>query len=398
MIEIRQISPTRRQLKEFTHFHIDLYKDNPYFVPPLVVDDLDTLNPEKNPAFDFCEADYFMAYRDGKPVGRIAAIINRQVNEASGQKAARFGFVDFIDDKEVSGALLARVEQWAREKGMEKVIGPLSFTDLDKEGCLIEGFDQLSTMATIYNYPYYPEHFEHHGYVKESDWVEYLIAIPDGIPEKHLRIAEIVKKKFGLKVVKYKSRRKIKEEYGKALFHLINDAYKDLYQFSRLTDRQIDKYIDDYLSLLDLDLVTIITDAEGTIVGVGISMPSMSRALQKSRGRFFPMGWWHLLKGLKGKNDRVDLLLVAVRPDYQAKGVNALLFVDLIPQYIKKGFKWAESNPEMEGNAKVQNQWEAFNPKLNKRRRSYVKYLVEQPAATPAAAESAAPRDLTPKA
>lgn len=380
MIEIRQISTSRSDLKKFTHFHIDLYKDNPYFVPPLVVDDIDTLSPTKNPAFDFCEADYFMAYRDGRPVGRIAAIINHQVNEASGQKAARFGFVDFIDDEEVSAALLAKVEDWARQKGMDKVIGPLSFTDLDKEGCLVEGFDQLSTMATIYNYPYYPQHFEKHGYVKESDWVEYLIAIPDGIPEKHLRIAEIVKKKFGLKVLKYTSRRKIKEEYGKALFHLINDAYKDLYQFSRLTDRQIDKYIDDYLGLLDLDLVTIITDADDKIVGVGISMPSMSRALQKSRGRFLPMGWWHLLKGLKGKNDRVDLLLVAVRPEYQAKGVSALLFVDLIPQYIRKGFKWAESNPEMEGNSKVQNQWEAFNPTLHKRRRSYVKHLTTSAA------------------
>lgn len=380
MIEIRQISTSRSDLKKFTHFHIDLYKDNPYFVPPLVVDDIDTLSPSKNPAFDFCEADYFMAYRDGRPVGRIAAIINHQVNEASGQKAARFGFVDFIDDEEVSAALLAKVEDWARQKGMDKVIGPLSFTDLDKEGCLVEGFDQLSTMATIYNYPYYPQHFEKLGYVKESDWVEYLIAIPDGIPEKHLRIAEIVKKKFGLKVLKYTSRRKIKEEYGKALFHLINDAYKDLYQFSRLTDRQIDKYIDDYLSLLDLDLVTIITDADDQIVGVGISMPSMSRALQKSRGRFLPMGWWHLLKGLKGKNDRVDLLLVAVRPEYQAKGVSALLFVDLIPQYIRKGFKWAESNPEMEGNSKVQNQWEAFNPTLHKRRRSYVKHLTTSAA------------------
>ncbi len=380
MIEIRQISTSRSDLKKFTHFHIDLYKDNPYFVPPLVVDDIDTLSPSKNPAFDFCEADYFMAYRDGRPVGRIAAIINHQVNEASGQKAARFGFVDFIDDEEVSAALLAKVEDWARQKGMDKVIGPLSFTDLDKEGCLVEGFDQLSTMATIYNYPYYPQHFEKHGYVKESDWVEYLIAIPDGIPEKHLRIAEIVKKKFGLKVLKFTSRRKIKEEYGKALFHLINDAYKDLYQFSRLTDRQIDKYIDDYLGLLDLDLVTIITDADDRIVGVGISMPSMSRALQKSRGRFLPMGWWHLLKGLKGKNDRVDLLLVAVRPEYQAKGVSALLFVDLIPQYIRKGFKWAESNPELEGNSKVQNQWEAFNPTLHKRRRSYVKHLTTSAA------------------
>ena len=375
MIEIRQIPPTRKELRDFTNFSIDLYKDNLYFVPPLVLDEINTLTPAKNPAFDFCEAEYFMAYRDGEPVGRIAAIINHQVNESSGEKAARFGFVDFIDDPEVSGALLAKVEEWARNKGMQKVIGPLSFTDLDKEGCLVEGYDQLSTMATIYNYPYYPRHFESHGYAKESDWVEYLIAIPDGIPEKHLRIAEIVKKKFGLKVVKYKSRRKVKKDYGKALFHLINDTYKDLYQFSRLTDRQIDNYIDFYLGLLDLDLLTIIADSDDRIVGVGISMPSMSRARQKSRGRFLPFGWWHLLKGLKGKNDRVDLLLVAVRPEYQAKGVSALLFTDLIPQFIKKGFKWAESNPEMEGNSKVQNQWEAFNPNLNKRRRSYVKHL-----------------------
>lgn len=376
MLEIRKISPVRKELRDFTRFHIDLYKDNPCFVPPLVIDDIETLTPSKNPAFDFCEAEYFMAYRDGRPVGRIAAIINRQVNESTGHKAARFGFVDFIDDVEVSGALLHTVEEWARSKGMEKVIGPLSFTDLDKEGCLVEGYDQLSTMATIYNYPYYPKHFEHHGYTKESDWVEYLIAVPDAVPEKHLRIAEIVKRKFNLRVVKYTSRRKIKKEYGKALFHLINDAYKDLYQFSRLTDRQIDKYIDDYLGLLDLDLVTLIVDADDKVAGVGISMPSMSRALQKSRGKFFPFGWWHLLKGLKGKNDRVDLLLVAVRPEYQAKGVSALLFVDLIPQYIKKGFKWAESNPEMEGNSKVQNQWEAFNPTLNKRRRSYVKNII----------------------
>ena len=375
MLEIKKINPTRKELRKFTEFQLDLYKGNYYFVPPLISDDVDTLSPDRNPAFEFCEADCFMAYRDGKPVGRIAAIINRQVNESAGHKAARFGFVDFIDDKEVSGALLARVEEWAREKGMEKVIGPLSFTDLDKEGCLIEGFDQLSTMATIYNYPYYSEHFEHHGYTKESDWVEFLMEVPAEVPEKHLRIGEIVKKKFGLKVVKFKSRKKIKDQYGRALFHLINDAYKDLYQFSKLSERQIDKYIDDYLGLLDLDLVTIITDSADQIVGVGISMASMSRALQKSGGRMLPFGWWHLLKGLKGKNDRVDLLLVAVRPDYQAKGVNALLFVDLIPQYIKKGFRYAESNPEMETNDKVQNQWEAFNPRQHKRRRSYVKHL-----------------------
>lgn len=377
MVEIKKIAPEKSQLKKFVKFGIDLYKGNQYFVPPLVVDELATLDPEKNPAFDFCEAEYFMAFKDGKPVGRIAAIINHQVNEASGDKAARFGFIDFVDDPEVSEALLSTVENWAREKGMDKVIGPLSFTDLDKEGCLVEGFDQLSTMATIYNYPYYPQHIERLGYQKESDWVEFVIPIPDSIPEKHLRIAEIVKKKFGVRVLKYTSRKKLKADYGRKLFHLINDAYKDLYQFSRLSERQIDKYIDEYLNLLDLDLVTLIVDSNDELVGVGISMPSMSRALQKSKGKFLPFGWIHLLKGLKGKNDRVDLLLVGVKPEYQSKGINALLFTDLIPQYQKKGFKVAESNPEMETNSKVQNQWEAFNPRQNKRRRSFVKHLAD---------------------
>lgn len=375
MLEIKKISKDKGSLKKFIKFQTDLYKGNKYFVPPLVIDDLATLSPEKNPAFDFCEADYFMAYKDGKPAGRIAAIINHQVNESSGMKAARFGFVDFIDDKEVSKGLVEAVEAWAREKGMEKVIGPLSFTDLDKEGCLIEGFEELSTMATIYNYPYYREHFEALGYEKESDWLEFQMKVPDGVPEKHLRIAEIVKKKFGLKVLKFDSRSKIKKEYGRAIFNLVNDAYKDLYQFSRLTERQIDKYIEDYINLLDLDLVTLIVDSTDRLVGIGISMPSMSRALQKSGGKFFPFGWYHLLKGLKGKNDIVDLLLVGVLPEYQSKGVNALLFVDLIPQYIKHGFKYAESNPEMEGNDKVQNQWEAFSPRQHKRRRSFVKHL-----------------------
>lgn len=375
MVEIRKISTDKSDLKKFVKFGIDLYKGNKYFVPPLIIDEIATLDPSKNPAFDFCEADYFMAYKDGKPAGRIAAIINKQVNESTGQKAARFGFVDFIDDEEVSEALLSEVEKWARDKGMEKVIGPLSFTDLDKEGCLIEGFEELSTMATIYNYPYYERHIERLGYDKESDWIEFLMPVPDEIPEKHLRIAEIVKKKYGLKILKYKSRKKIKEEYGRKLFELINDSYKDLYQFSRLSNRQIDKYIDEYLNLLDLDLVTLIVDSDDELVGVGISMPSMSRALQKSGGKIYPFGWIHLLKGLKGKNDRVDLLLVGVRPDYQAKGVNALLFVDLIPQYQKKGYKFAESNPEMETNSKVQNQWEAFNPRQHRRRRSFVKHL-----------------------
>ncbi|MDE5552515.1 MAG: GNAT family N-acetyltransferase [Muribaculaceae bacterium] len=375
MVEVKQIEPTKGNLRKFIQFELDLYKNHPCHVPPLVMDELSTLNPKENPAFDFCEAAYFMAYRDGKPVGRIAGIINHQVNKATGEKDARFGFIDFIDDYEVSEALLKAVEDWGRSKGMTKIIGPLSFTDLDKEGMLIEGFDELSTMATIHNYPYYPQHIERLGYEKESDWVEFLMEVPDAVPEKHNRIADIVKRKYDLRVLKYNSRKRIKDEYGRALFHLINESYKDLYQYSPLTERQITHYIDEYLNLLNLDLVTLIVDKENQLVGVGISMPSMSRALQKSGGRLLPMGWWHLLKGLRGKNDRVDLMLVGVRPDYQNKGVNALLFQDLIPQYIKYGYKYAESNPEMETNSKVQNQWEVFSPRQHKRRRSFRKVL-----------------------
>lgn len=375
MIEIREIPLTPKALKKFTQFQIDLYEDNPYYVPPLISDDVATLNPKKNPAFDFCDVRCFMAYKGDKPVGRIAAIINNKLNEKTGAKDIRFGFIDFIDEIEVSRGLLEKVEEWARERGLERVVGPLGFTDMDYEGMLVEGFDQLSTMATIYNYSYYPEHMNALGYDKDSDWVEYVMEVPDAIPEKHNRISEIVKKKFGLRVVKFTSKKEIKEKYGYALFQLINEAYEKLYQYSPLSDRQIEHYIDVYLGLLDLSLVSCIVDSEDKLVGVGISMPSMSRALQKSKGKYLPFGWYYLLKGLKGKNDRVDLLLVAVKPEYQGKGVNALLFQDLIPAYIAHGYKYAESNPELETNAKVQNQWDSFTHKQNKRRRSFAKIL-----------------------
>ncbi|MBR4885861.1 MAG: N-acetyltransferase [Muribaculaceae bacterium] len=375
MVEIRQLNPTRSNLKKFVEFQIDLYKGNPYFVPPLVSDEIATLDSKVNPAFDHCESAYFMAYRDGKAVGRIAAMINKQVNEKENSRQARFGFVDFIDDAEVSKALFDAAEKWAKEKGMDNIVGPLGFTDLDNEGMLINGFEELGTMATIYNYPYYPAHVERLGYEKEVDWHEFLIEIPEQIPDKHKRIAEIVKKKFNLRVVKFTSRKELKEQYGQALFELINEAYDDLYGYSRLTKRQIDYYIKIYLGMLNLDLVTLIVDGEDQLVGVGISIQSMSRALQKSKGKMFPFGWWHLLKGLKGKNDRVDLLLVAVKPQYQGKGVNALLFTDLIPAYNKYGFKWAESNPELESNAAVQNQWEAFPYRQHRNRRAFIKRI-----------------------
>ena len=375
MVEIRQINPTRSNLKKFVEFQIKLYEGNPYFIPPLVSDEIATLDSKVNPAFDHCESAYFMAYRDGKPVGRIAAMINKQVNEKENSRQARFGFVDFIDDAEVSKALFDTAEQWAKEKGMDNIVGPLGFTDLDNEGMLINGFEELGTMATIYNYPYYPQHIERLGYEKEVDWHEFLIEVPEQIPDKHKRIAEIVKKKFNLRVVKFTSRKALKEQYGQALFELINEAYDNLYGYSRLTKRQIDYYIKIYLGMLNLDLVTLIVDGDDQLVGVGISIQSMSRALQKSKGKMFPFGWWHLLKGLKGKNDRVDLLLVAVKPQYMGKGVNALLFTDLIPAYNKYGFKWAESNPELESNAAVQNQWEAFSYRQHRNRRAFIKKI-----------------------
>lgn len=376
MITVKQIPLDRSNLIKFTHFQIDLYKGNPYYVPPLVIDDVNTLTPSHNPAFDFCECACFMAYDDkGKVVGRIAAIINSAVNERKDAKELRFGWIDFIDSHEVSEALIEAASEWGRRKGMTKIVGPLGFTDLDHEGLLTFGYEELSTMATIYNYPYYVEHLERLGFKPEVEWLEYVMDVPDAIPERYSRIADIVKKKFNLRVLKYTSKKKIRRDYGHALFRLINEAYDKLYGYSPLTDRQIDYYVAQYIPLLDLKLVTLVVDGDDNLVGVGLSMPSMSRALQKSRGRLLPFGWVDLLKGLKGKNDRVDLLLVAVKPEFQSKGVNALLFQDLIPHYIEKGFKWAESNPEMAANNKVQSQWELFTRRQHRRRAAFSKPL-----------------------
>ncbi len=372
-VEIKAIQPSKRELKKYVKFGINHYKGNDCFVPPLVMDDVNTLRPDKNPAFEFCEAQSFMAYRDNTPVGRITAIINQQVNQRTGKNNLRFGFVDFIDDDEVVDALFNAAINWGKERGMTTITGPMGFSDLDHEGMLIEGFDRLGTMASIYNYPYYPRQMERMGFVKDVDWVEYLIKIPDGIPEKHQRIADIVQRKYNLKILRFKSRKKIKDEYGKALFDLINEAYDGLYGYSPLTPRQINHYIDLYLGILRLDDISVIVDANDQLVAVGISIASFSRALQKSRGRIFPFGWWHLLKPLRGKVDTVDLLLVAVKPEYQSKGVNALLFADLIPRYIKTGYCQAESNVELEGNENVQKQWEYFEREQHKRRRAYKK-------------------------
>lgn len=375
-VTIRKVSG-RRELKQFIRFNYELYKDNPYSVPDLYADMLNTFNKKKNAAFEFCDAEYFLAYKDGRVVGRVVAIINKRANLTWNKKEVRFGWIDFIDDTEVSEALIRTVEQWGKERGMTHIQGPLGFTDMDAEGMLVEGFDQLGTMSTIYNYPYYPAHMERLGFTKDADWVEYKIYIPDAIPEKHRRISELVRHRYGLKVRKYTSSKKLAKEYGQAIFELINEAYTPLYGYSALSQGQIDQYVKMYLPIVDMRMVTLITDSDDRLVAVGISMPSLSRALQKSRGRLLPFGWFHLLRALffKHRSHILDLLLVAVKPEYQNKGVNALLFSDLIPVYQELGFEYAESNPELEMNGKVQAQWEYFRTEQHKRRRAFVKEI-----------------------
>lgn len=372
-VEIREITPTKSNLKKYTKFGIDLYKGNDYYVPPLIMDDVETLSPDKNPAFDYCKAKSWMAYRDGKPVGRITGIINTVVNERTRKRDLRFGFLDFIDDKEVVDALFDALAEWGRSQGLTSMVGPMGFSDMDHEGMLTEGFEELGTMATIYNYPYYPQHMERMGFHKDAEWVEYRMTVPDKIPEKMLRVAEIVKKKYGVRTIKYTSAKKIKEEYGMALFELINEAYDQLYGYSPLSQRQIEYYIDIYLPILRLENVCLIVDSNDKLIGVGISIPSMSRALQKGRGRLLPTGWIHLLKAMYMHNDVVDLLLVAIKPEYQSKGVNALLFADLLPVYIKNGYRWAESNPELADNENVQLQWQYFERRQHRRRAAFRK-------------------------
>ncbi len=397
-VEIKKVV-SKADLKKFIRFNYELYRDNAFSVPDLYEDMLDTFQRDKNPAFDFCEADYFLAYKDGQLVGRVAAIINRRANETWKAQKVRFGWIDFVDDREVSRALIDTVKAWGRERGMTEIEGPLGFTDMDAEGMLIEGFDQLSTMATIYNFPYYPEHLEALGFEKAADWVEMKIYIPDAIPEKHKRISDIIARKYDLRlrkltdfspedrptalkdIVRFLRDTKMKREvmrngFVHRLFALINDAYTPLFGFSRMTDRQIDKYVNTYIPLLDLRMVSIVETAEGEIVAVGISMASLSEALQKAKGRLFPFGWWHMLRSLVWHRPKMlDLLLVAVRPDFQSKGVNALLFTDLIPVYQQLGFEYAESNPELEVNDKVQSQWQYFRTEQHKRRRCFKQSL-----------------------
>lgn len=373
-VEIRAVQD-KKELKRFVEFGNELYKDNPFHVPVLVDDELGTLDKDKNPAFEFCEAVYFLAYKRGRIVGRIAGIINHRANDKWNQQNARFGFVDFINDNEVVDALFGAVEDWARSKGMEMLQGPLGFTDMDKEGMLVEGFDQLGTMITLYNYAYYPKQLERIGFIKDQDWKEFKITIPETIPEKHLQIGQMVQDKYGLRVVKPKSRREL-VQYGPAVFETVNKAYSNLFEFSELIPAQIAYYCKVYIPLLRPDFVSLIVrNKDDKMVGFGVSLPSLSLALKKTKGKLFPFGFLHLLSAIKGRPKVVDLYLMAVLPEYHNRGVNALIFNDLIPVFQKLGVKYAESNPELETNMSVQMQWNYFERKHHKTRRAFIKKL-----------------------
>ena len=380
-IEIRKVE-SRSDLRTFIEFHYDLYEGNEYDAPNLYTDEVNTLRKDKNAAFDFCEAEYFIAYKDGKVVGRVAAIINNRANEKWQRKAVRFGWIDFVDDIEVSKALFKAVEDYGRSMGMTEIIGPLGFTDMDPEGMLTAGFDQLGTQATIYNYPYYPEHMERlGGWEKDNDYVEYKLYVPDQIPEKYAKVAQMIQKRYNLHIKKLKKDEIFGENgYGQKIFEVINATFGHLYGYSTLSQRQIDQYVKMYLPMIDLSLVSLVEDwntPDHKLIGVGITLPSLTRALQKCRkGRLFPFGWIHILRALKRhKTNIVDLLLVGILPEYRPKGANALLFYDLIPRYQKYGFEWGETHVEMETNEKVQGQWQYLERECHKRRRCYKKNI-----------------------
>lgn len=373
MIRIEEIRG-RKALTEFVEFAIRLYKDNDCYVPPIIADEVNNLDADRNPAFRFCDSVFFMAYNEsGVPVGRIAGFINSRYNQKSGEALCRFGFIDFIDDQEVSRALLDAVAQWGRSYNMTALAGPMGMTDLDYEGALTEGFDQLSTMSTIYNHAYYIDHYRSYGMVPDAQWNEFLIPMPEQVTDKHIRVAEFVKQKFGLRSFSETSSKRLREKYGHKIFELLNIAYSHLYCVSELDDQQIQYYIDLYLPLLPLECIRLVTDADDNLIAFGITCPSMARAQQKAHGRLLPFGWLHLAKALflKGGTDTWDLMLIAVRPDFQGKGVAAMLFTDLLPVGLKRRFKYVSAYPQLITNTKVTDQWKYFDHTINRRRATF---------------------------
>lgn len=378
-IEIKTVK-SKSELKQFIRFYYDLYRGSKYAVPFLFFDELATLSRDKNPSFECCDAEYFMAFRDGRMVGRVAAIINRRANERWNRQQVRFSWFDFVDDPEVSQALLQKVEEWGKEHGMNEIAGPLGFTDMDREGMLIEGFEEIATHYVNYNYPYYPKHMEQMiGWEKDNDYMEYHVKVPDVVPDKFAKLSAMIEKRYNLHTRKFTSHELVDEGMGRHIFHMINETYKDLYGYSNLSERQIDMLVDSYIKKADLNLVTGVVDGNENdkLVGFGITFPSFARVMQKSHnGSLWPLTWWRLLRVLKWhKTDTVDLLLIGVLPEYRAKGANALIFNELIQRFQDYGFKWAEAMQQMETNEGVQSHWQYLESRQHRRHRCYKKNL-----------------------
>ena len=367
---------TKSELRRFVQFGIEHYEGNPYYCPPIFFDEVNTFDPESNPALEVCDFILYMAYRNGKIVGRIAGIINHRANEAWGVKKCRFGWFDFVDDYSVFCSLIDAVAEWGRARGMERLNGPVGFTDFDHQGLLIEGFDYNAPMASLYTHPYYIAHYERYGLVKEADWIEYQITPPKQAPERMRRVVDLVAKRYNLHTVKVKSVRELKQRYGYTYFDVLDSAYQKLYNYQPMTPRQKQYYCKMYFPLLNFDFVTMVANEKDEIVAVGLGMPSLSEALRKCRGRLFPFGWYHLIKALKAKKmTDFDLLLIAVRPDYQDKGVTSLIFNEMTPHFTKYGIQRVETTAILETNHKSLANFADFEYIQHKRRRAYIKSL-----------------------
>ncbi len=377
-VEIKKVAD-KKALKTFVNFYYDLYRDCPFAVPFLYSDEMATLSPSQNPAYEHCEVQLFLAYKNNKVVGRVAAFINKKANERWNRKQVRFGWLDFVDDLEVSTALIKTVEEWGKARGMNEIAGPLGFTDMDREGMLIEGFDRLATMYINYNYPYYAEHINKiGGFVKDNDYIEFYIKIPETVPEKFAKLSKMIETRYNLRVRKFTRRELVKEGKGYEIFDILNQTYDGLYGFAKLDSKQIDKLVNEYIKIADLNLVVGVEDANiNKLVGFGISFPSFSKALKKTHdGHLLPFGWWHLLKILKfHRTDTIDLLLIGVLEDYRSKGANALIFNELTQQANEYGFKWAEAMPQMETNKGVLSHWQYFETEQHRRHRCFCKQL-----------------------
>jgi len=363
------------EMSDFIHVTDRIYRDCTQYVPDFESDIRGLFDHRKNPGLEFSDIQPFVAYRGNAPVGRIVGIINRKANEKWNIRNVRFSMIEFIDDPEVSSALIGAVETWGKERGMEKIHGPLGVTDFDKEGMLVEDFNLKGSMTAIYNPPYYPRHMEALGFEKEVDWQQVRIRIPEEVPARYARTAQYAREQIGLTVKKC-SKRELLGECGQQVFRLFNAAYAPIFGFSELSPRQVNSFLRKYLVLIDTRLIPVVFNKEGEIVGAAVTMASLVEALQKSKGRLLPFGWWHLLRSMKLKHEGcAEMLLVAVRPDYQGLGVNALFFDDLIPVFNKYGFRWAETGPQLEDNIRELTQWKPLKPEFVKRRRCYVKSL-----------------------